>query len=91
MAPAPAPAPAADGLPSSSSNNTAGVEAPAAAITSGPYSPSPQHFKQDAASTGARALVLGNDPLLRHVLTHFMSLQDQLLHVRSVCGCVDLK
>lgn len=92
MTPAPAPAPAADGVLSSSSNNTAveGAAGFGGPITSGPYSPSQQHSKQDAASTAARALVLGNEPLLRHVHTHYLSLQDQLLHVRSVCRCVGL-
>lgn len=61
----------------------------AAAATTGPYSSPLQGYlerqhEEEAAEATARGLVLGNEPLLRHVLTVFLSLQDQLLHAWSV-------
>ncbi len=53
------------------------------------HTPPPTEGDNGAAT--ARGLVLGNEPLLRHVLTHFLGLYDQLLHARGVARCVEFR
>lgn len=48
-----------------------------------------EHMQQHLEGS-ASLLVLGNEPLLRHILTHFLGLGDQLLRVRAVSRCVDV-
>ena len=38
---------------------------------------------------GTLELVLDNEQLVRHVLTQFLSISDQLLYVQTVCRYVD--
>lgn len=72
--------------PASPCSSCSPVPAAAAAATTGPYH-HPNPTTTDAAAAASREMVLGNEPLLRHVLTQFLGLQDQLLHVRGVARC----